>query len=486
MIPAIQSPCGSNCSFVTEFYSPRVTCRQSVHNRTEEVLRLFPTYYSAGWDQDPASSTCHAGLAPGWWWSPADPSTNLQSTTLDCSNHYYPGDFSLSIFKPFATPSKRNNLTNSREVTTSVSRLSATTAASELTSTAARPLSSSSTISARYDYVDLSDSLISWVRDNRLTCTPQRTHFTVATTYTNGVRDLKINSHNPVDLREVWSFAELEFAYGKDAQIKNSDVSNNWAVYGHFAIIDALVDSISGQFTSGHSLSTWLGVYAGCPGSEINADDCINYNSRVKSYTDPRQPRPSRTFHVEPMISVADFRLEPNHTIILDTAFNLDRYNDNDTDPRLSITEDLINEALQNITIAASFALPIGSQSVNTSTLNMQPTFRFKPRMLLVLPYTLSLLAALLMICAATWAIQINGSAVEDNAFIQTFTCAVGSSDAVRNMALQYRSSRDITVAQEFEKLEIIFGFVNDGVTRPTESDLRKRVGFGLNEEIAM
>jgi len=171
--------------------------------------------------------------------------------------------------------------------------------------------------------------------------------------------------------------------------------------------------------------------------------------------------------------------------MILDTAFYPNRTKDSNTkDPKLRITEDLINEVLQNITLAASSALPLGTQQVNVITLIMQPTFLFKPKLLLILPYTISLLTALVIICTAIRVIWINGSVVEDNAFIQTLTSTIGSTDTVRDVALLVQSFEDEKAVKQLRELEVRYGLVSDEALEETESDVRRRFGFGLDKEV--
>lgn len=226
-----------------------MACQHSLHNQTQATNSPtidLVTIFSAGWSPNPNPSRCSdTALTPGWWF-PVNDSINpayTRGSKFNCSNHWYPGDFFISTLRPFAME---------HETGSTQSRI--------------------------------------WSEEDRLTCKLQRKQFKLMTTYTEGIRDVKLNSSHPTDLRELWSFAETDLLYQNDRPsnlVKTSEIADNIAVLNYFAIIDSFVTAIAGQFSSTRGFASY-GDWHSCMGSQSNTSNCYLTYGNLTLQFDPR------------------------------------------------------------------------------------------------------------------------------------------------------------------------------------------------------
>jgi hypothetical protein len=92
----------------------------------------------------------------------------------------------------------------------------------------------------------------------------------------------------------------------------------------------------------------------------------------------------------------------------------------------LDLSEDRINEALQNITLSVMYTLDWWYTTANiTRSLNYN-TFSFSSRPRLIIPYAASLLLSLPFLFLGFRALQLNGAPAMDTSFLQTLVTTTG------------------------------------------------------------
>lgn len=169
--------------------------------------------------------------------------------------------------------------------------------------------------------------------------------------------------------------------------------------------------------------------------------------------------------------------LDANSTIIADSTFNLARF---DFEPSytaeplahptldLDLSEDRLNEALQNITLSAMYTFKWWYTTANVTTTTYRNIFSFSSRPRLVIPYVASLLLTLPLLIMGVRAMKLNGVPASDPGFIQTLVSTAGSA---RLRAVATRGSEELGQAR------IRYGSILDeqGVARE---------GFGLEDEV--
>jgi hypothetical protein len=186
-----------------------------------------------------------------------------------------------------------------------------------------------------------------------------------------------------------------------------------------------------------------------------------------------------------------------NQTIIADSVFNRARYNFNPNSDRmgncvdlnpgrpaigncmdLDLSEDRINEALQNITLSVMYTLGWWYTTANvTRSLNYN-TFSFSSRPRLIIPYAASLLLSLPFLFLGFRALQLNGAPAMDTSFLQTLVTTTGST-RLREMAAA-GSEAPHDVPESVKETRIRFGYM---LERNGE-DVVKRSTFGLEDEV--
>jgi hypothetical protein len=149
-------------------------------------------------------------------------------------------------------------------------------------------------------------------------------------------------------------------------------------------------------------------------------------------------------------------------------------------DPRndLSITEDLLNSVLTNLTLSA-ISLGTWWDKVPVTFTRYQSTYSFAHPLNLILPYSLCLAAATLFAAIAIWSLSRNGTPAVDGGFLQIMTATRGNTEMER-LVLKERLMAIDSMPKELKNLKIRYGELVG------EDDLKiegRRLGFGTVEE---
>jgi hypothetical protein len=175
-----------------------------------------------------------------------------------------------------------------------------------------------------------------------------------------------------------------------------------------------------------------------------------------------------------------------NGTIIANTALhlNVDAYSSTEG-PNLAITEDILNEILQNITLSLMSTFPIWQSEVNATTSQLRNEYSFSNKLNLLLPYYVSLVIALPLIGTGGLSLYRNGVAATDGGFLQILT-TTAASRALHEKAVEGALGGDLNVPEELRELRASYGEIVGGKegVEGVEGVRRRRVGFGVESEV--
>ena len=150
------------------------------------------------------------------------------------------------------------------------------------------------------------------------------------------------------------------------------------------------------------------------------------------------------------------------------------------TDLSLNISEALINEALQNITMSMIYALdtqwPVNTPVTQTT---MQNVFHFSSRARVIVPYAACLLAALPALALGLYSLRRNGVPATEGGFLQLLVTMTGS-ERLREEAAAGCLGGAHNVPVSLKKLKIRYGEVVGG----DREGMVRRAAFGLEDEI--
>jgi hypothetical protein len=172
-----------------------------------------------------------------------------------------------------------------------------------------------------------------------------------------------------------------------------------------------------------------------------------------------------------------------SQTIIADSVFNRARYNlkpyTTSEDPMdLDLSEDRINEALQNITLSVMYTLGWWNTTANvTQTLNYN-TFSFSSRPRLIVPYAASLLLSFPLLLLGFRALRLNDAPAVDTSFLQTLVTTTGST-RLREIAAA-GSETPYDVPESVKETRIRFGYMLEA----NGEEVVRRATFGLEDEV--
>jgi hypothetical protein len=173
-----------------------------------------------------------------------------------------------------------------------------------------------------------------------------------------------------------------------------------------------------------------------------------------------------------------------NQTIIADSVFNRARYNfspefiKSHSPIDLDLSENRINEALQNITLSVMYTLDWWHTTANvTQNLNYN-TFSFSSRPRLIIPYAASLLLSLPLLFLGFRALRLNGAPAIDTSFMQTLVTTTGSA-RLREIAAK-GSETPYDVPESVKETRIRFGYMLE----TNGEEVVRRATFGLEDEV--
>jgi hypothetical protein len=144
----------------------------------------------------------------------------------------------------------------------------------------------------------------------------------------------------------------------------------------------------------------------------------------------------------------------------------------------LDLSEDRINEALQNITLSAMYAFDRWHTTTNVTRTTNYNTFEFSSRPRLIVPYAASLLLTLPFLFLGLRALQLNGAPAIETSFLQTLVTTTGSA-RLREIAAA-SSEQPYDVSESVKETRIRFGYMLE--TKGEE--VVRRSTFGLEDEV--
>lgn len=146
------------------------------------------------------------------------------------------------------------------------------------------------------------------------------------------------------------------------------------------------------------------------------------------------------------------------------------------------ITEDLLNEMVANVTIAAMltyFPLEIWNQTVTANVTTSRNIYSFSRPINLILPYTLSLVLSIPFLVIGYISLQQNGVPAQSDSFVQLLI-ATTRSEELDLVAVPCSYGEDEVAMKELKQTRIMFGEIYDA----NGDGMKMRMGFGLQHEI--
>lgn len=176
--------------------------------------------------------------------------------------------------------------------------------------------------------------------------------------------------------------------------------------------------------------------------------------------------------------------LGANTTVIADTRFNKIGntffFAEEDQGPELSITKELLQEALFNITLSTIFSTNLGSQTTTVATTVFQNVYFFSEKPQFFIPYFGTLVITLPFLILGLLALRWNGVSAAEG-FIQILTTTTGSKALDKASAGGCLGGEE-NVPKELKELRVRFGELV-GITEDEKRVIR-RAGFGIEDEI--
>lgn len=156
--------------------------------------------------------------------------------------------------------------------------------------------------------------------------------------------------------------------------------------------------------------------------------------------------------------------------------------NKNDTSISFTITQDLLNELLMNVTLSAITSYGLWNTTTNVTVETLVSTYNFSSPINLIIPYFLILFIALPFTLLCLWALYSNGFGANDGGFIQ-FITTTRSASLEREAVL---GSLGANISPKLRDLRIRYGELIEGHGKGEKTrDVRmvRRAGFGTEDE---
>ncbi|TVY14894.1 hypothetical protein LARI1_G006393 [Lachnellula arida] len=415
------SPCGINCSYSTQFEGPYLECNttSTTYNQTKNYLH---TIYAASYS-DPRSSieteTCHDGFcAP------------------------YNGTYSIAAFN----------------------------------FTVLTPLAMDSTNASNISLL---------IREDQLFCSPARANYTINNTYINNIHTRTISTA-PVD--RLINLAPA--SHDSEVLVPNFGSSNsdrtgliygttpaNWSAYAtayyrdmnHISLIESMMYYLNGTTTA----------YIPPPGD--TSQDTPNKVQPSSSLTDGNFTR-DVTWSEPQLYDASGNFIKENSLLAPSTRLNSNfgHFNPNEPgSPAFSISQDLLNEQLLNVTLSMMLGIGLWNTTANATISSAINVYDFSEPLMLILPYFITLAVAVPFILLGGLALFKNGVSAIDGGFLQIVATSTGSA-VLDHAAAGGCLGGDESVAQELKDLKVRFG---EFIGRQEPGRIR-RAGFGVETEV--
>ncbi|KAH7410524.1 hypothetical protein DE146DRAFT_361332 [Phaeosphaeria sp. MPI-PUGE-AT-0046c] len=449
------SPCGLNCTFETVFDGPLVNCNRSTYNRTifaqwprkEGQLRhIRPPIFTAAWANrsDPLLEdfAINENVPPGWILPRANisaPEKIFQSTCVAKE----PSKFCVTPSRIDTFLIRQHKLPWNKTL--------------KYIDPEARNLS----LGLKYD-----------TETSELACKPAMGKYTVRTTYSDGQRQLSISVVPSGTLESLWGTDKPKFKTEDYLDKIPANSTYAFQVLNLFALVDGLLSPLIGEYRTRFHVTT------------LKVPD---YNGK-KYPPKPITVQSDQRFIFEAAVN----------TIIADSTFNRARYKfqraDYNTqelvnkivqDPSdlehaldLELTEDKLNEALQNITLSVMYALDMWNATTYVRKTTNHNVFTFSSRPRLLIPYGISLLVTLPFLIIGFRSLRLNGMPAVDGGFIQPLVTTAISS-RLRDIAVE-GSHKPYNAPESLKTARIQYGYLE----KHEMSGVRECTGFGLEGEV--
>ncbi|VUC28221.1 unnamed protein product [Clonostachys rosea] len=288
---------------------------------------------------------------------------------------------------------------------------------------------------------DEDNSLIQEVQT--LSCAPSWAHYTVNVTYLNGLHTISREQEYKGSIRGMLKLIDR---YKPQNGVWSEDLVKTMAAYNHFAIIEALMDPLGGNYTMLYNGKYYAGV-----GSPVSCGPIAG-------------------------------------SLVADTRFNTQR--DNFTrspadGPSFSVSEDLLNDALFNTTMNAAFQLGYWEEAVDSRTSTFRQFYSFASPKTILIPYLLCLALSLPFLYLGLRSLRSNGVSAIDGGLMQILMTSTGSrtlNEAAANGCL----GGEENIPEDFKNMKIRFGELVSSASDDEQDNPRqiRRAGFGVDSEV--
>lgn len=296
-------------------------------------------------------------------------------------------------------------------------------------------------------------------------CAPVRVRYVVRTIYENNIR-MVTNSFTPVQrypLGLLPASFNIPLANNStsqslsEASLPASKIVEWYSDINLLNVLNAALNSLSGTFLTS-DYTNWTIANTKIPG----------YGDTLWSLNNTWIDLASRS-----------------RPLITDSKFN--KYLNFSPDPQdsslpiaFTMTQDLLNEFLFNVTLSIITNYGYWNTTVNVTTTTFINLYSFSSPTSLILPYFLGLAVALPFVALGLWALHSNGVPASDGGFIQLIMM-------MKSAKLESEASAGClggghNIPEKLRNLEIIFGELIEKDNY--QGEVVRRAGFGTEEEI--
>ncbi|ORY14544.1 hypothetical protein BCR34DRAFT_227937 [Clohesyomyces aquaticus] len=288
--------------------------------------------------------------------------------------------------------------------------------------------------------------------ETQLNCKPCRARYTVSTNYTASAPSYQVSTEFIDCLEDFWYEGTLPITNEPDMSLNSSEQTiGNLRATNLFILTNSLISMMSGQ------------VPCGVP-SQNNPDSS---NLGTIMTPDNKTHDASEAFRID-CVSDTD---DANMSTMSITFFNKARSSTEITAPDFSISQDLLNEVLVNITLSAMNRLALWSTEAPATTRIHYNTYSFNHPLRLILPYFISLVLSIPFIIVGILALIHNGAPAPSGGVIDVL--AMGSKSETLMSAAEKVSFEKRSGEKELGRLRVGYSKINGGLG--VEEELRGR-----------
>ncbi|PMD38586.1 hypothetical protein L207DRAFT_583993 [Hyaloscypha variabilis F] len=277
-------------------------------------------------------------------------------------------------------------------------------------------------------------------------CATRRASYKLDTKYVDGERSLNYQVLNVSDIFTAWGDSET------DGEVHGDD---NWTMYcsiNLFAIFDSIVTILSGNQQAVISPISAAYPDEGVPGSTYYAI-------------------PNKT-----MIDMTEFNTNLN--------YGVGDLEGGGAGPSYNITQDRLNQALFNLTLAIGYQIGYWNISTIISTTQMVNKYTFAAPLNFYIPYGVLLILSMPILVLAMTSLYQNGIPAKYGGFLQVLMTTRGNKDLDRPAAAGCLGGSH-NVPKALEDMELRFGALVSGESESAgEVDGIVRAGFGGRGEV--